>query len=448
MRVRVIHADCRVALRELADASIDACVTDPPYSLVSINRRLGNATPEDAERNFAARKTDGQGCSPYRYAARGFMGKTWDTGATAFDPAFWAEVLRALKPGAHLLAMGGTRTFHRLVCAIEDAGFEIRDTIAFLHAQGFPKSHDVSKAIDRKLGAEGARVATGAAVKRMIPGADQNKAGWEKNNGREFTPHAYAPATEQAAQWQGWGTALKPAMELVCLARKPLIGTVAQNVLTHGTGALNVDACRIGYENDAPNPATNPLHRLTGGYKHAGNDDSGSHSYSVKGRGEPSTANAQGRWPANVLHDGSEEVLRGFPEDAGAFAPVRGTEPSTPTKNVYGEFSRGGGAFYGDSGSAARFFYTAKADAGDRLGSKHPTVKPVDLMAYLCRLVTPPGGVVLDPFAGSGTTGMACMREGFRAILIEREAEYVADIKRRLAHVRGEDTPLFTEVRE
>lgn len=377
MKPTVIHADSRDALRDMADASIDACVCDPPYALTEV--------PFVPAGGFGGERTASK-----RAARGGFMGKKWDTGETAFDPAFWVEVKRVLKPGAHLVAFGGTRTYHRLVCAIEDAGFEIRDQLAWLFGSGFPKSHNV------------------------------------KLDG-----------------WDGWGTALKPAHEPICLARKPLIGTVAANVLQHGTGALNINVSRIGYENDAPNPATNPLHRLTGGYKHAGNDDSGSHTYSVKGRGEPSVADAQGRWPANVIHDGSEEVLAHFPESDGQQRPSSDADRSRA--NVYGATSDKGKAYEprGDLGSAARFFYTAKADADDRLGSKHPTVKPVDLMAYLVKLVTPPGGVVLDPFAGSGTTGMACMREGFECILIEREAEYVEDIKRRILHVRGEDAPLF-----
>jgi DNA modification methylase len=413
MSVTVHHGDSRDVLKTLADASIDSVVCDPPYALVSIGKRFG------AE-NAAAAKVGKSGA--YARASAGFMGQKWDTGETAFDPAFWAEVFRVMKPGAHLIAFSGTRTYHRMACAIEDAGFEIRDQIGWLYGSGFPKSHDVAKGIDKAKGIAGERVATGEPVKRMIPGADQHKGGWEKNDGREFVPHAYAPGSDEAAVWQGWGTALKPAWEPIVLARKPLIGTVAANVLAHGTGALNIDASRIGTgEDKGVWPITERRH-----------DD-------VTFTLPPThTDTTKGRWPANVIHDGSKEVV-------GAFPP---TAPSTIGK-PRGAASGDGwgmtqtGAEYADSGSAARFFYSAKADAEDRLGSKHPTVKPVDLMAYLVRLVTPPGGLTLDPFAGSGSTGMACLREGFDCILIEREAQYFADIHRRLAHVEGADTPLF-----
>lgn len=429
MSVTVIHADSREALRLMAEASVDSVVCDPPYALVSIVKRYGSATSapvrvddESASNNLKA---------AYARQARGFMGKTWDTGETAFDPAFWVEVLRVLKPGGHLIAFGGTRTYHRLVCAIEDAGFEIRDQLAWLFGSGFPKSHDVSKGIDKAAGAEREVIRERYTAKRIKPGATVVREGAYGKQDVTFTATDTAPATEEAAQWQGWGTALKPAHEPICLARKPLSGTVAANVLKHGTGALNIDASRI----EGAKPDTT---------RGAGGQNGRYGPIGAQGRIDD---DGKGRWPANVIHDGSEEVLRHFPESDGQQGDVKGTEPSSLTNNCYGQFNgRPATQARGDAGSAARFFYTAKADADDRLGSKHPTVKPVDLMAYLVRLVTPPGGLVLDPFAGSGTTGMACMREGFRAILIEREAEYVADIKRRIAHVRGEDAPLFAEV--
>ncbi len=389
MTVTAYHGDSRDVLKTLADNSIDSCVTDPPYALVSITKRFGK---EDAAPVNNAGTKAGRSDDPYARAASGFMGKTWDTGETAFDPAFWREVLRVLKPGAHLVAFGGTRSYHRLAVAIEDAGFEIRDQLAWVYGSGFPKSHDVSKGIDKAAGAEREVVASRRA--HDIRGGNLMEASQGKNIG-SHTIDITAPATDAARQWQGWGTALKPAWEPICLARKPLIGTVAANVLAHGTGALNVDGCRVGAR-EKP--------KVTDA-KHAG------HSHNSYGK--PSGGGKllpPGRWPANLLHDGSDEVLAAFPA---------GEE------------------------SAARYFYTAKADKGDRLGSKHPTVKPVDVMAWLTRLITPPGGVVLDPFAGSGTTGMACLREGFDAVLIEREAEYVADINRRLKHVKGEDAPLF-----
>jgi DNA modification methylase len=386
MSVRIEHGDCREVIKTLADASVDSCVCDPPYEL-------------------------------------GFMGRAWDRSGVANDVGLWSEVLRVLKPGAHLIAFSGTRTYHRMACAIEDAGFEIRDQIGWLYGSGFPKSHDVSKGIDRAAGAE-----------RDVVGVDEQKArrfeaslkgqndGWDRPWMHE--PDATirkagitAPATDAARAWQGWGTALKPAWEPICLARKPLSGTVAQTVLEHGTGAINIDGCRVGTESTIV-ARSGPSAEL--GY--------------MRGGSRPAeTGSENGRWPANVLHDGSAEVLEAF----AAYGESTSPAVARPSQR------KGGKATNGDTGTAARFFYSAKADADDRLGSKHPTVKPVDLMAYLCRLVTPPGGLVLDPFAGSGTTGMACLREGFNCILIEREAEYIADINRRLAHVRGADTPLF-----
>lgn len=387
MTVTVHHGDSREVLKGFADASIDSVVCDPPYALVSVLQRFGNSPRSEATENTA---------NPYGRTGRGFMGQRWDTGETAFDSEFWVEVLRVLKPGGHLIAFSGTRTYHRLGVAIEDAGFEIRDMIQWLYGSGFPKSHDVSKGIDKAAGASREVVGRDAAKAERQTGKRGTAAlGDFAGNSGEIT----APATPEAAAWEGWGTALKPACEPMVLARKPLAGTVAANVLAHGTGALNIDGCRIH------------------------GDDAKATAYTVKRTAPGATQNAtgrtkqdgitydgmtkDGRWPANVLHDGSAEVDDAFPD------------------------------------GVARFFYSPKADAADRCGSKHPTVKPIDLMAYLCRLVTPPGGVVLDPFAGSGSTGMACLREGFDCILIEREAQYVEDIHRRLKHVEGADTPLF-----
>jgi site-specific DNA-methyltransferase (adenine-specific) len=238
---------------------------------------------------------------------------------------------------------------------------------------------------------------------------------------REVEANITAPATPEAQQWAGWGTALKPALEPITMARKPLAGTVAACVLQHGTGALNVDRCRVeGVPPSVPQPSFNsPTGRIYG--MKAGEGRNGEMSQ------------ATGRWPANLIHDGSDEVVGLFPANAGAFAPVRDTEPSKPAKNTYGEYARGGGAFHNDTGSAARFFYTAKAAKSDRDdGNTHPTVKPTDLMRYLCRLVTPPGGIVLDPFMGSGSTGKAAMLEGFEFIGIEREASYHAIAEQRI----------------
>jgi site-specific DNA-methyltransferase (adenine-specific) len=354
-KVTLHGGDCRDVLKSIPDASIDSVVTDPPYALVSIQKRFGKP-------GSAAVKVPEGGSGAYARASAGFMGKQWDTGETAFCDQFWSEVLRVLKPGGHVAAFSGTRTYHRMAVAIEDAGFEIRDQIGWAFGSGFPKSHNIGN---------------------------------------------------------GFGTALKPAWEPICLARKPLIGTVANNVLEHGTGALNIDGCRIEAQG-------RPNREVTG-------DLSGGVTFRASGGGGSKAVGTtdQGRWPANLIHDGSDEVVALFPEPHGAGAP-RAASEGTHSGNT-GMFYVGGPAMrFGDSGSAARFFYTAKADAYDRLGSKHPTVKPIDLMQWLCRLITPPGGVVLDPFAGTGTTGEAVWREGMRAILIEREDEYQADIVRRM----------------
>jgi site-specific DNA-methyltransferase (adenine-specific) len=372
--LRVEHGDSREVLKALPDASVDSCVCDPPYSLVSIVKRFGadNAAPAKSEGASGV----------YKRASAGFMGKRWDTGETAFSPDFWREVYRVLKPGAHLVAMSGTRTYHRLASAIEDAGFEVRDQLAWMYGSGFPKSHNAGN---------------------------------------------------------GWGTAIKPAWEPICLARKPLVGTVVANMAEHGTGALNIDGCRIGTEGGCAGATRGPQGAVYG------DGLNGDFAKPVPGLG---------RWPANVLHDGSDEVLEAFAKygESGSGSgktrkPGPGAQPFNVGRGWNSHSMTRDGAHapddYGDKGTAARFFFSAKADADDRIGSKHPTVKPVQLMRWLVRLVTPKGGVVLDPFAGTGTTGVAAIREGMDAILIEREAEYVEDINRRVAMLSGLDTPLL-----
>lgn len=521
--------DCLDVLTEIAENSIDAVVSDPPYHLTSIVKRFSDMGPNDKK------ITKGR-IDPFQRTAVGFMNQKWDGGDVAFRPETWAAVLRVLKPGGYLVACGGSRTYHRMACAIEDAGFEIRDTIAFLYGTGFPKSHNMGK----KLDASEARCSCPAALRSMQDNVDSEElpnkseqnvlsgmcgdeckyqndrdtvtneqagddpllsmrrakdfaarvdeegaeelllqsfvpsegsvcsdsassftqrtrgmdgeepsrlstedgrsaqSGVERRNNlseetrqlceREVHPlstafdfdgasgrlcngasashsgtgrapadtgRMCAPSRSQSTQQRGdefgtvamqsepqergaWptcrrcgkpivpdglGTALKPAMELICLARRPLSEkTVVQNVLKHGVGALNIDATRVMTEGQS---------------------------------------RQAGRWPSNVAHDGSEEVVDTFPYDD-------------------------------ELGSAARYFFSAKADSDDRLGSFHPTVKPVDLMQWLCRMVCPPGGTILDMFAGTGTTGEAAFREGFKAVLIERETDYCADIRRRM----------------
>lgn len=456
MTIRVLQGDMLEVLPTLGVDSIDACVTDPPYHMTSIVKRFGKTSLDDdtqtSERSRG--RVDG-----YARAARGFMGKQWDGGDVALRAETWAEVLRVLKPGAHLLAFGGTRTFHRLTCAIEDAGFEIRDTIGWLYGSGFPKSHDVSKAIDRAAGAD--REVVGPGTRHNSKRCAVAHGDTERLVGG--IPDLTAPATDGARQWSGWGTALKPAMELVCVARKPLSErTVAANILKHGTGALNIDASRVdvvdgdvrsggfGQGNrpwiegdiggntirhgrplrEARRNEQSDLDRVAYGIGLAGS----------KAIGETTL----GRWPANVVHDGSEEVLEVFPDAPGQQRYVGPEFGDKKSRGIYGDL----GTLYeheprGDTGSAARFFYQAKADKSDRAESRHPTVKPVDLIEWLVRLVTPPGGHVLDCFAGSGTTGEACMKLGFDCTLVERDEQYAKDIQHRIDRWSGLDTPLF-----
>lgn len=381
-RVTLHHGDSRDVLQTLPTASIDAAVMDTPYALVSIVKRFGAEGAAPAKGDV------------YGRASAGFMGQQWDTGETAFAVEFWREVLRVLKPGGHLVAFGGTRTYHRLAVAIEDAGFEIRDSILDMVASDTAVMAFLASLDDAQR----------AAFARCL---DDSRVGgllaWIYGTG--------FPKSHDAGD--GRGTALKPAFEPIVFARAPLIGTVAANVAAHGTGAINIDGCRI---EGAARPFANP----TGG-----------DGWNLKA-GHEWSPSALGRWPANVVHDGSREVVAFFPNEASASAPVRGTEASSVSAGIYGDRARIPGTFFDDQGSAARFFYSSKASAQDRVGSRHPTVKPLDLMQWLVRLVTPKGGIVLDAFAGSGTTGEAAWREGMRAVLIEREPRYVEDIRRRL----------------
>ena len=375
----IYNGDNASVMPTLAENSVDAIVTDPPYGI-------------------------------------SFMGKRWDYDIPTVDQ--FAECLRVLKPGGHLLCFCGTRTQHRMAVNIEDAGFEMRDVIAWVYGSGFPKSLDVGKAIDKAAGAEREVVGSGTSGAT----AGMQNLGPSGITGGDFD--ITAPATEAAKQWDGWGTALKPSMELITVARKPLIGTVAANVLKYGTGALNVDACRI-----------------EGGKRSPGYREDGSQGPTAKrniyGEHDGVRRNCdetQGRWPANTIHDGSEEVCELFPETGPSSQAISSKPMQRQDNNVYG---KGLGSItpentYGDSGSASRFFYTAKADKTDRDGTKHPTVKPIDLMRYLVRLVCPVGGIVLDPWCGSGTTVYAARAEHCKAIGIERELEYVTDAANRL----------------
>jgi DNA modification methylase len=504
-KVVLYHGDCLAVLPTLPENSVDAVCVDPPYHLASIVKRFSRSTEDDVYRNAELRKAFNQGASPFGRQARGFMGKVWDGGDIAFQPSTWEHVLRVLKPGGHLVAFAAPKNCHLLACAIEAAGFEIRDRLielvaadtavqnflaslsdeqadAFLRCldessfvgelmwvfgTGFPKSHDISKGIDRALGAE----------RERIPVAEQ--IAWQRGIGNrrpymddpDHSTVSKEPASEQAAAWSGWGTGLKPAYEPIILARKPVSeGSIAENVLKHGTGAINLDGCRIGYEEDC---------RLLRGGSYGGNRRSqrGESIFGNGGSNAPDYGEVpEGRWPSNLLHDGSEEVVSAFPAETGVSQGGRASKVGMHKFRGHEKpIDEGVSPGYGDAGSAARYFaafpngrdgeasgskryadegatdfsmlpgvrrdavpadrlfYTTKADDDDRLGSKHPTVKPLNLIQYLVRLICPKGGIVLDCFAGTGTTGEAAWREGTSAILIEREPEYVADIERRMS---------------
>jgi DNA modification methylase len=460
--VTLWHGDCRQVMTELGESSVDAIVTDPPYELA-------------------------------------FMGKGWDDSGIAYDHRVWENAWHVLKPGGHLLAFGGTRTWHRLAVAIEDAGFEVRDSIAWMYGSGFPKSLDVSKAIDKRGGTHAEfdlfRDDVKAAMERngisrrqlqdalgnfmlshyltsgsqpAVPNlrdyqiirdtvglgdkwderfraeADREvigskSSGLDKGSGATVDFQGSkgrnadgiiditAPATAAAQQWQGWGTALKPAFEPIVVARKPLIGTVAENVLRYGTGALNIDGCRVA-ASDPFGGGAKATSGFVNGYEHdgwqAGSD--------------------KGRWPANVILDESQaaelDKQSGDRPSAGhykdEYTKTRRTTEDDRAGWIFKMDGHPGNKYAGETGGASRFFYTAKANSSERPrvdGVAHPTVKPLDLMRYLVRLVTPPGGTVLEPFAGSGTTLEACVMEGFHAIGIELTDEYLPLIRQRLS---------------
>jgi DNA modification methylase len=446
--VRIFIGDMRERLRDLPDASVDSCVCDPPYHLTSIVKRFGatNAAPAKVGKTGA-----------YARASRGFMGQQWDGGDVAFDPETWAEVLRVLKPGAHLVAFSGTRTYHRMAVAIEDAGFEIRDQLAWCYGSGFPKSHSVAKSIDKA-----ARGVPHGGSDLTSPNHGKFKGGCSAENagGQGFGagPGQFMAAAgvasdrtlvAEAEPWQGWGTALKPSHEPICLARKPLVGTVAANVLAHGTGALNIDGCRISTDDVIHAPQSDPAKRAGVVGSDLGISGADVAKFQAAQRASIEKTMALGRWPANIIHDGSPEVLAGFPDASG------GHHPASRGKGGIGNDGHSGQGDlverFSDSGSAARFFYTAKADATERHAgcedlekrNPHPTVKPVDLMRWLVRLVTPPGGTVLDPFMGSGSTMIAADAEQFHGIGCELSPEYAAIAERRIRHAAG----MFAEVR-
>lgn len=442
----VLAGDCLELLPTLDAESIDAIATDPPYGL-----------------EFMGRAWD-----TFRVDERSARSKPVELRAFQNWVEQWAaELYRVAKPGAHLLAFGGTRTYHRLACGIEEAGWEVRDCLVWGYASGFPKSMDVSRQMDKRAGVEREKVPIGNPIKRMIPGADQNATGsWIKDNGREYQPGVDEPVSPEAIAWRGWGTALKPAWEPIILARKPLTGSVAENVLRFGTGALNIDATRIPVPPGDPVAEAVYVDRPSMIY---GNGQ-GIPSKSEDGRNRMAPPEG-GRWPANIIltdpiFDGDAEGVIGGGEQRGGGNPAR--QLGDGDRVAYGRYVAEGGRETGKApvdtaGSYSRFFLVPKADRGEpvlrgQLGQEftptmgngigarehdpadprayrennHPTVKPVELMRHLVRLVTPPGGLVLDPFLGSGTTAVAAENEGFRWLGIERDPEYVAIAEARL----------------
>ena len=436
--MRLLLGDCLDKLKELEDNSVDSIVTDPPYGL-------------------------------------SFMGKQWDYDVPSTQ--IWKECLRVLKPGGHLLAFAGSRTYHRMAVRIEDAGFEIRDMISWLYGSGFPKSMDISKQIDKRFGGEreiiGSRVdAFGDAE---LSETEDGRNLWGKSSTKEVPLFSNEAATDEAKQWSGWGTALKPAHEPVVMARKPLSEkTVAENVLEWGTGGINIDESRIPTDEDQRRPS-----------KGGENGLNNTNTFKIRERTVEEQPKHDGRFPANLILD--EEAGEMLDEQTGVLSSgfmKAGTArlmSDNPNKNTYGKWNPDTVAndTYGDSGGASRFFYCPKVSkserneglegfeerrAGSMMGNindnsnfltgsgnkregvaknNHPTVKPTDLMLYLIRLVTPKGGVTLDPFMGSGSSGKAAVRGGFDFIGIEREDEYFEIAKARIEYERNK--PIIVE---
>ena len=393
----IVNEDCIKHLKTIDDNYFDSVVTDPPYEL-------------------------------------GFMGKGWDSTGIAFTTELWKEVYRTLKPGGHLLSFSASRNYHRMAVAIEDSGFEIRDQIMWIYGSGFPKSLNIGKSIDKKLGA-----------KRKVIGKKSGKGGENLNKlsreGKGDSEDATSlgaygvgakqtnieiditePATDEAKEWEGWGTALKPAHEPICMARKPISEkSITDNVLKHGTGGINIDGCRVTTDEDISNHSRSAESAVSKGIF---GDSKEQETHQTQGQ-------EKGRFPANLIHDGSDEVVSQFPKTKSSPVGFKniGWKHSGNTKDKMTPLKYQ--QEYKDEGSASRYFYCAKANKKEKGDSKHPTVKPINLMRYLVRLVTPKDGIVLDPFAGTGTTGEACILENRNYYLIEAEESYIKDIENR-----------------
>ena len=423
--MQILNGNNLDLLKTLPDNSVDSVVTDPPYGL-------------------------------------SFMNKKWDYDVPSVE--FWKEAYRVLKHGGHVLSFGGTRTYHRMVVNMEDAGFEIRDQIMWLYGSGFPKSLNIGKAIDKIQGNEREDLGKSPAERLNIPENDVYKAGIR---GKECR------ITKGQSEWEGWGTALKPANEPICLARKPLSEkSVAENVLKYGTGGINIDGCRVATDDEISNHNRSAKSAISKG-KFGDSKEQETHQ---------TDGQKIGRFPANVIHDGSDEVLEGFPNtgngNGGKPYNYSGKEYDNKETSMFNGDKPQAPSNFNDSGSASRFFYCAKASKSDRNdgceklqgkyvaqgnqaqaelkrgnvdfenGNKHnkvelkqnfhPTVKPTELMRYLCRLITPPNGIVLDPFMGSGSTGKGAILEGFDFIGMELDPEYVEIAKARIEYAQKE----------
>ena len=368
--IKLLHGDCLEQMKTLPDNSVDSIVTDPPYGI-------------------------------------SFMAKKWDYDVPSVE--VWKEAMRVLKPGGHALIACGTRTQHRMVVNIEDAGFEIRDVVSWIYGSGFPKSLNISKAIDKAAGSPQSTT--------YEPNYKNNDFG--KGMGGGKTDTTSKPITTEAKQWDGWGTALKPSCEFFTLCRKPLSEkTVAANVLKWGTGGINIDGCRVAPTNDVS------------GWSKTGSKEGENTAMSGKNYARDAKPdNSQGRFPANLIHDGSQEVLELFPDsgsgNGGKPFNYTGKEYNNKKTSMFNGDKPQAPSNFNDSGSAARFFYCPKASKKDRdEGNNHPTVKPTALMQYMCRLITPTGGVVLDPYMGSGSTGKAAVKEGFSFVGCELDGDY------------------------
>ena len=411
-------SNCLDSLKGMPDNSVDSIVTDPPYGI-------------------------------------SFMSKKWDYDVPSVE--IWKECLRVLKPGGFLLSFSSTRTYHRMTINIEDAGFEIRDSCTWNYSSGFPKSHNISASIDKMYGHPNRG--------RAIPTASSYQA-CDVNQENKLTSNPvgpYEPKTDEAKQWQGWGTALKPSQEFIAMARKPLDGTVANNVLKWGTGGINIDATRVPMSDEDYEKLSSGVERIREKGGMMGN--SWKNSSDLSGA---NPVNPSGRWPANFIHDGSQEVLELFPDTKPSKSG--GVSYNKDTQHLSGKKPQPRTGHDDNGGSAARFFYVPKASKRDKeeglddfeertqaatfgdigpmegnprkpntghvqkIRNFHPTVKPTELMKYLCRLVTQPGGVVLDPFMGSGSTGKAAILEGFRFIGCELDEEYLAIAEARIKH--------------